>query len=84
MRLSEFLQTPEAQKCNMAHIGFYKTPRAEFAVVAHKGDRLMPLPTLFQLFEVTPNDRDPETSEYERRAVLERFGYYKPISITSS
>jgi hypothetical protein len=81
MRLSEVLELPEFKTRNIVLIGIYKTQdEKEFAVVAHRSEKVFPIPKLLHLVEVTPEDRDPEIHPSEMRSILSRFQYFEEIS----
>jgi len=81
MRLSELLNLPEFTSRNIVVIGTYKaTEGKEYAVLAHHGEKLFPIPKLFHLVEITSENRDPEMHPAERRTILGRFKYFEAIS----
>jgi hypothetical protein len=81
MRLSEVLELPEFKSRDIVLIGIYKTTdEKEFAVLAHRGEKVFPIPKLRHLVEVTPEDRDPEIHSSEMRSILSRFQYFEAIS----
>jgi hypothetical protein len=84
MRLSEVLELPELKNREIILIGTWKTGEKEFAVLSHRGQKVFPIPKLFHLVEVGPENRDPEIDPAEIRSILSRFGYFEAISKLSS
>jgi hypothetical protein len=55
MRLSEVLELPELKSRDIVLIGILKTQGdKEFAMLAHRGDKIFPFPKVYHLEEVTP------------------------------
>ena len=84
MRLSEVLELAEIKKREIVLIGTWNTGQKEFAVLAHRSQKIFPVPKLFHLVEVGPDNRDPEIDPAEVRSILARFGYFEAISKLSS
>jgi hypothetical protein len=91
MQLSKVLDLPEFKTREIVLIGTYKTGEKEFAVLAHRGEKVFPIPRLFHLVELKadPNDpdsdpRDPNIVPSEVRSILARFHYFEAISRISS
>lgn len=84
MRLSEALNLPELKNRDIVLIGYWKTGDKEFAVLAHRREKVFPVPKLFHLVEVTSENRDPEISSPEIRSIQARFQYFEGISKISS
>lgn len=81
MRLSELLELPEFKSRDIVLIGIWKTQSdREFAMLAHRGEKVFPVPKLYHLIEVIPGDRDPEVDSSEARSILSRFHYFEAIS----
>jgi hypothetical protein len=80
MRLSEVLELPDLKKREIAIIGVWDTGQAQYAVLARRGERLMPFPKLYQLIEIENNNVDPDIKPPEVKSILRRFGYFEPIS----
>jgi hypothetical protein len=91
MQLSKILDLPEFKTREIVLIGTYKTGDKEFAVLAHRGEKVFPVPRLFHLVELKadPNDphsdpRDPNIDPSEVRSILARFHFFEAISRISS
>lgn len=80
MRLSEFLETPEIKKRNIVVIGHYDTGETIFAVLARRGEKLIPVPKLSRLIENGPSNPDPEIKPWEVDSILRHFGFFDAIS----
>ena len=80
MQLSEVLENIELKKRGIVVIGFWKAGDHEFAVLARRGEKVFPVPKLFHLIEVSPEDRNPKVSSAEMRSILERFKFFEAIS----
>jgi hypothetical protein len=87
MRLSQVLDLPEFKAREIVLIGILKTGDGDFALLAHRGERIFPIPRLFHLVELKadPNDpesdpRDPDIHAAEIRSILARFHYFEAIS----
>jgi hypothetical protein len=87
MQLSKVLELPEFKTREIVLIGTYKTGDGEFAVLAHRGEKVFPVPRLFHLVELKadPNNpdsdpRDPDVNPSEIRSILTRFHYFEAIS----
>ena len=84
MLLSKVLEHPELKKRDIVVIGHYTTDEAVFAVLARRGDKILPFPKFFHLVENGPANPDPEVSNSEQDSILRRFGYFEPISTFSA
>lgn len=80
MRLREVVELPELKKRDIVVIGHYKTDEGFFAVLARRGEKLLPFPKFFHLIEDGPKNPDPELNNAEVDSILRRFGYFEPIS----
>jgi hypothetical protein len=80
MRLREVVELPELKKRDIVVIGHYKTDEGVFAVLARRGEKLLPFPKLFHLIEDGPENPDPEVDVSEINSILRHFGYFGPIS----
>ena len=80
MRLREVVDHPEFKKRDIALIGHYNSEEVVFAVLARRGEKLLPVPKLFYLIENGPNNPDPEVDVSEINSILRHFGYFEPIS----
>ena len=80
MRLREVVELPELKKRDIVVIGHYKTDEGVFAVLARRGEKLLPFPKLFHLIEDGPENPDPEVDVLEMDSILRHFGYFGPIS----
>jgi hypothetical protein len=79
MVLSKVVELPEFKKQDIVVIGHYTTD-AVFAVLARRGEKVLPVPTLFYLVENGPAKPDPEIYEEEIASILRHFGYFGPVS----
>jgi hypothetical protein len=61
MLLSEVLDLPEFKTREIVLIGRYTTGDGEFAVLAHRGEKIFPIPGLFHLVELKADPDDPES-----------------------
>jgi hypothetical protein len=85
MRLSEVLELPEFKTRAIIVIGTYKTSNdKEWAVLARRGEKVLPIPTVFHLVEDGPENRDPEISQSEVSSIRRRFPYFEAISKLAS
>jgi hypothetical protein len=80
MRLREVVELPEFKKRDIVVIGHYNTEGTIFAVLARRGEKLLPVPKLFNLIEDGPENPNPEIDESEINSILRHFGYFEPIS----
>jgi len=80
MRLSEVVNLPEFEKRDIVVVGHYNTGEAVFAVLARRGEKVLPVPKLYHLIEDGPANPDPELDESEIDSALRHFGYFEPIS----
>lgn len=87
MRLSQVLDLPEFKTREIVIIGILKTSDGDFALLAHRGEKIFPIPKLFQLVELKADSNDPESDPRdpnihtaEIRSILARFNYFEAIS----
>jgi hypothetical protein len=80
MRLREVVELPEYRKHNIVVVGHYNTDGVIFAVLARRGEKLLPVPKLFYLIENGPENPDPNVDHSEIDSILRHFGYFQPIS----
>lgn len=81
MLLSQVLEHPELKRRDIVVIGHYTTAdKVIVAVLARRGEKVLPFPKLFHLVEDGPTNPDPEISKPELDSILRRFGYFEPIS----
>jgi len=76
MRLSKVLELPELKNRGIVLIGVWKTGGREFAVLAHRAEKVFPIPRLYHLVEVDEKNRDPEIFQTEIDTILRRFQYF--------
>jgi hypothetical protein len=80
MRLREVVELPEFKKRDIVVIGHYNTDEIVFAVLARRGEKVLPVPKLFYLIEDGPENPDPEIDKSVINSILRHFGYFEPIS----
>ena len=80
MRLKQVVELPELKKRDIIVIGYYTTAEVVFAVLARRGEKVLPFPKLFHLVENGPKNPDPELHKSEVDTILRHFGYFEPIS----
>lgn len=72
MRLKELLQQPALRNAGITAIGTYKTGKSEFIVLAHHGEKLLPIPKLFHLVDGSSNP-DPDLDAAEIDTIYRRL-----------
>jgi len=81
MRLSEILELPPLKSRDVVVIGYYKSVEGrEYAVLARRGQKVMPIPKTYHLVEVTADNPDPEIHPSVLRSIYDRFQYFEAIS----
>jgi len=73
MRLSEVLDDADLKKAGIVLIGTIKTGEHVYAVIARRGDKVMPIPKIFHLVEITPDNTDPDLDSAEIQTIHRRF-----------
>ena len=73
MRLSEVLKAADLQQAGITLIGTWKTEKHEFAVLAHRSEKVFPFPKLFHLIEDGPANPDPDLDRAEVESIRRRF-----------
>lgn len=76
MRLSKVLQLPELKSRGIVLIGTWKTGDREFAVLAHRREKIFPIPRLYHLVEISEKNPDPEIFQPEIDTILRRFRHF--------
>jgi hypothetical protein len=80
MRLKKVVELAEFKKRDIVIVGYFKTDEGVFAVLARRGEKLLPVPKLHRLVENGPENPDPDLDSAEISSILRHFGYFEPIS----